>query len=152
MEGVRVALCGVGVCASAGGLTLTFEKLSLSLGRLPSPDMSLLSSSSGPDTAGRVDGPLKPLTSSLILTCFLLLSVALRLPGLRIERLATVEDPSLDAGSLKAVGVALAAAGVGAGVGVAGLVRLRRPVKAPSVGSAMTPTDSEKARNILGER
>lgn len=125
MEGVRVALCGVGVCASAGGLTLTFEKLSLSLGRLPSPDMSS-SSSSGPDTACRVDDPLKPLASSLILTCFLLLSVALRPLGLRIERLATLEDPSLDAGSSKAVGVAPAAVGVG--VGVAGLFRLRRPV------------------------
>lgn len=148
MEGVRVPLCGVGVCASAGGLTLTFEKLSLSLGRLPSPDMS--SSASGPDTACRVDDPLKPLASSPILTCFVLLSVALRPLGLRIERLATLKDPSRDAGPSKAVGVAPAALGVG--VGVAGLFRLRRPVKAPSVGPVMTPTDSEKALSILGER
>ena len=70
-----------------------------------------------------------------MVTFFLPLPVTLRLLGLRIECLVMFEAASLDAGFPKAVVVAQAVVGVG--VDVAGLFRLRTPLKAPCVESAI---------------
>ena len=78
--------------------------------------------------------------SGLIVTRLLLFVLDLRLLGLRIERLAIKDVVVSD--SLPMVGVA------GCGVAVSGLDRLRRPVKAPCVRSAMVPVDVGKDAKI----